>query len=177
MDMRFQSFEHAEDSCKEEGFHTAVDTSGQASWERIQKSLPYIDLVLYDLKHMDAQKHKKLTGASNQLILENLKRISATGIAIEIRIPIIPTVNNRPEHIDAVGRFVATLDREVAVRLLSYHSFAGSKYSSIGRVNTLPKVDSPSQEQMKSLTRRLHRAMARKKNMRPIITCVLPRSS
>jgi pyruvate formate lyase activating enzyme len=126
-------------------------------------SLPNVDLVLYDLKHMDAQEHKKLTGASNQLILENLKRLSTAGVAIEIRIPIIPSLNDSPEHIDAAGGFIAALEnREIAVRLLSYNSLAGSKYSSIGRMNTLPLVDSPSQQQLRALAERLRNAVVQK---------------
>lgn len=149
--------------CKEEGFHTAVDTSGAIQWPIIEQSLSNIDLMLYDLKHMDPAEHKKLTGNSNELSFENLKRLAAAGVPLEVRMPIIPTINDDPEHIESAGRFIAELANVVAVKLLPYHSFAGSKYKSVGRANTLPVVESPSQDELNALANLLHKTMERKK--------------
>jgi pyruvate formate lyase activating enzyme len=70
---------------REDGIHTALDTTGFAKWEIIESVLPYVDLVLFDVKVPDNVKHKKWTGVSNTLILENLKKIAATGTPIRIR--------------------------------------------------------------------------------------------
>jgi pyruvate formate lyase activating enzyme len=135
-------------ACKAEGLHTAVDTSGHISWAVIEESLPYIDLVLYDLKHPHPQQHKQYTGATNELALEHLRLLSQVGVPIEIRIPVIPTVNDSPELMAAIGRFIAPLNNIVAVRLLPYHRLAGSKYAGIGRSNTMPQVDTPTKEDL-----------------------------
>jgi pyruvate formate lyase activating enzyme len=150
--------------CKEEGFHTAVDTSGAIPWKVLEQSLPYIDLLLYDLKHMDPGEHKRFTGQSNTLSFENLTRVDSAGVPIEIRMPIIPTINDDPANIDASGRFLAGLKNLTAVKLLPYHSFAGSKYESVGRPNTLPVVESPTQSEMNSLAKQLYEAMVSQKS-------------
>lgn len=172
-------------ACKEEGFHTAVDTSGHVPWHAIEQALPYIDLVLYDLKHMDPEAHKQNTGAPNDRILINLKKISewrgkeavsrgsatvveeaaagaspdqrGAGVPIEIRIPVIPTLNDHDEFIEQAGDFLGSLDAVKTVRLLAYHNFAGSKYESVGRANTLPDVDSPTKESLKEMAGKLRR--------------------
>ena len=142
--------------CKEAGLHTAVDTSGAVRWEVIEPSLPYVDLFLYDLKQMDSEKHKEVVGRSNELSLANLKRLDQAGASIEIRMPIIPTINDDNDHINAAGRFIAKLDNVAAVKLLPYHSFAGTKYKSVGRKNTLPAVEAPTQTDMNSLAEKLY---------------------
>ena len=77
-----------------EGIHTAVDTAGFQPWERFEKILPNTDLFLYDIKAADSDVHKKLTGVTNELILENLKKLQALGKRIWIRIPYIPGRNS-----------------------------------------------------------------------------------
>ncbi len=144
-------------ACKAEGLHTAVDTSGQTSWPLIEEALPYIDLILYDLKHTDSAEHKRYTGATTDLPLEHLRRLSRTGVPIEIRIPVVPTANDAPEVGEAMGRFIASLGNIVGVRLLPYHNLAGSKYISIGRPNTMPQVESPSREDMERVAGYLQR--------------------
>ncbi|MCL4466880.1 MAG: glycyl-radical enzyme activating protein [Chloroflexi bacterium] len=138
-------------SCKAAGLHTAVDTCGNVPWAVIQKTLPYIDLALYDLKHMDPGEHKRHAGATNDLALRNLRRLSKSGVPIEIRIPLIPTVNDSPAHVEAIGRFLASLDNIVGVRLLPYLRLAGSKYASIGRPNRMPEVDTPTREHLETV--------------------------
>jgi pyruvate formate lyase activating enzyme len=74
--------------CREEGIHTALDTCGFAEWTVLERILPHIDLFLFDLKHMDSQKHHQFTGINNDLILENLQRIDQRAKPIWIRIPL-----------------------------------------------------------------------------------------
>mgnify|MGYP001115213527 CR=1 FL=1 len=139
--------------CKAEGLHTAVQTSGHVTWEAITQALPYVDLWLYDLKHLSPQRHKQYTGASNRLILNNLRRLSSYGSPIEVHVLIIPRINDSKEDIGLVAHLLASLKNITAVRLLTYHRLAGSKYHSLGRENTMPNVASPSGRRLRQISR------------------------
>ena len=139
--------------CRAEGFHTAVETCGQIPWAILEKALPYVDLWLYDLKHFSPDSHERYTGSSNRLILENLTRISSRGAAVEVHMLIVPSINDSRDEIESAARFLASLPRIEAVRLLSYHRLAGSKYESLGRVNTMPDVQSPSMHHLQKVAR------------------------
>jgi pyruvate formate lyase activating enzyme len=141
--------------CKAEGFHTAVDTCGQVTWSVIKRALPYVDLVLYDVKHISPELHKRYTGATNSLILSNLRRISESGVPIEVRMLIVPGVNDSGEWTEGAGEFLASLPQVPAVRLLPYHRLAGSKYTSLGKENTMPDVQPPTRRRMHEIARRL----------------------
>ena len=91
--------------CKERGIHTAVDTCGYFSTENLKLVLPYTDLMLFDLKHMDPQKHRAYTSQENSLILKNLKEIVQSGIQIFIRIPIIPGYNDSKENLIETAKY------------------------------------------------------------------------
>ena len=137
--------------CKAEGFHTALDTCGQANWGVIKKVLPYVDLVLYDLKHNSPRQHKKYTGTSNQRILGNLRRICDYGVPVEVRMLIVPTINDSRKVIESAAEFLSPLDNITAIRLLAYHRLAGSKYQSLGLENSMPDVPSPDTSQMQQI--------------------------
>lgn len=122
---------------KETGINTAVDTCGLVPREAIDKVLPYTDTFLYDIKAIDEDVHKKCTGQSNKLILENLKYIDSCGKAIEIRIPFVPGFND--DQIEKIAQVLSTLKKSKAVKVLPYHNYAGSKYAALGMENTLPK--------------------------------------
>ena len=81
--------------CHEQGVHTALDTCGYASWQILEKLVPYIDLFLYDVKLMDHEHHQKYTGVSNHLILQNLQKLSSNGALIQIRMPLIAGISTR----------------------------------------------------------------------------------
>lgn len=121
---------------KEEGIHTAVDTCGFVSKEAFDKVLPYTDLFLYDLKAIDEEVHRRCTGQSNRLILENLSRLDALGKDIEIRIPYVPGYNH--DQVEKIRNFLQNLTHITAVKVLPYHNYAGSKYTSLDMENTLP---------------------------------------
>ncbi|GAB6273492.1 MAG: glycyl-radical enzyme activating protein [Peptococcaceae bacterium] len=117
--------------------HTALDTCGYAKWEVLESVLEWTDLVLFDLKHMDAQAHKEYCGVTNEVILENARRIAAKKVPLRIRIPVIPGRNDTVENMRLTAEFVAALDREnknviQVVDLLPYHPYAGSKYVQFG---------------------------------------------
>ncbi|MDP7289167.1 MAG: glycyl-radical enzyme activating protein [Phycisphaerae bacterium] len=141
--------------CRAEGFHTALDTSGQGAWESLQAAAEHADLVLYDLKVMDPAAHEKHTGVSNDLILENLRRLCALGTPVEIRMPIIPAMNDSAQDIDTAGEFISGLDNIVGVRLLAYHRLAAAKYERIGRDNPAGDLKSPDANHLAKIAERL----------------------
>lgn len=122
---------------KQHNIHTAVDTSGFVTREALDKVIPYTDVFLYDIKAKDELVHIKCTGRSNSLILDNLKYLDSLGKKIEIRIPYVPSYNDG--EIESIARFLAPMRSIEKIRVLPYHSYAGSKYSALGMKNTLPE--------------------------------------
>lgn len=142
--------------CKDEGIHTAVDTTGFAKWEVIEPILPYTDLFLYDLKCMDSALHKQVTGVPNELILENAKKIAAAGGKFQIRIPTIPMVNDSVEAFDAVGKFICELGDSVElVQLLPYHTLGTVKWERLNRKGPVLEAIPPTDELMQARKKQL----------------------
>lgn len=132
---------------KEEKIHCAVDTSGAVPWAAFETILPYTDMFLYDLKHIDDARHREQVGTSNRQIIANLRRLSNGKTAIEIRIPVIPGFNADDDSILAAGRFLGELNNISGVRLLPYH-FAHSKYATVGHADVMPEVEPSTPEQI-----------------------------
>jgi pyruvate formate lyase activating enzyme len=134
----------------EENITVAIDTTGFAPGESYEKIAPYTDLFLYDLKHMDSEKHRKLCGVPNEPILENARRIARAGGKFQIRIPVIPKLNDSGENLRAAARFAVSLgDAALEIQLLPYHKLGASKYTRIGRDYPLRNVEAPSDEIMR----------------------------
>ncbi len=131
---------------KQEEIHCAVDTSGFVNREAIIKVEPYTDLFLFDIKHMSEEGHRRCTGVSNKMILDNLVYLNESGKRIEIRIPIIPGWNDMA--VNEVAGFLRSINFEQKVKLLPYNNLAGSKYTAVGKVNTMPEAEPPDDEQM-----------------------------
>lgn len=121
---------------KENGIHTAVDTSGLTSRTVLARVMPYTDIFLYDIKAIDEATHQKCTGVSNRAILENLLYLDEMGAKTEIRIPLVPNYNEK--EIEKIAALLKKLKHVSAVRVLPYHSYAASKYGALGMENTLP---------------------------------------
>ena len=137
--------------CKQHYIHTAIETCGFVKWARFQKMLDYVDLVYLDVKHMDDAAHGELTGASNQLILENARRVAAMRPMI-IRIPVIPGYNDSEDSMLDTAMFAAKLDKNLQrVELLPYHRFGTQTYSRLGREYKLTDAESPSDDHMTRL--------------------------
>ena len=134
--------------CKAEGLHTTIDTSGQTSWRIFERLLPFTDLVLYDVKHMDEGKHKTYTGVSNRAILANLKKIGEFGLPIEVRVPIIPGINDAEEDIVRSAQFLTGVKGITRVELLPFHKLGESKYARLGIEYRLDGLESPPKERM-----------------------------
>lgn len=137
--------------CRKRGIHTAIETCGFQKWDVLKNILQYVDLVLYDLKHINPVKHLKYTGVSNKLIFENAQRIVSKNIPMIIRIPIIPKYTASKENIKAIARFVSNLKEVKKIELLPYHGLGEPKYKKLGRKYELEGVPSPSSEQMQEL--------------------------
>lgn len=127
---------------KQAHLHTALDTCGYCKWSDLEPLLPYTDLVLYDLKHMDSEMHSRMTGVDNSLILTNFQRIQARETPIWVRVPLIPDYNDSEENARALGVFLKPYP-QVKVDILPYHGYGEPKYQEIGRTyhmknNTVP---------------------------------------
>lgn len=142
--------------CCSVGIHTAVDTCGHVPWEAFEAVHPFTDLFLYDLKHMDPARHQEFTGASNELLIENLRRLSEQGVPIEIRMPIIPGANDSRESVCRAAEFAASLDNVAGVRLLPYLRLSQSKYHRLGLSHILPMEETPDRERMNEIAGWVH---------------------
>jgi len=120
------------EKCKEIGLHTAVDTAGNVLFERFEQVRPLVDLFLYDLKVMDDEVHKRFTGVSNRLIIENLKRLADGRSDIYIRIPVIPGVNDNMDNMRKSADLLSPLSGIKLVELLPFHFLGEAKYKSLG---------------------------------------------
>jgi pyruvate formate lyase activating enzyme len=136
---------------KKAGMHTALDTSGYVKWDILSRILEYVDLVLYDVKHMDPLKHKEYTGLSNRLILSNLRKLDKLGIPIEIRMPMIPGVNDYEGNLAAVSGFLSEMRNIGRVKLLPYHRLGEGKYERLDMKYKLKSLEPPDKARIEKL--------------------------
>ena len=137
------------EACKQRHLHTALDTCGYAPWPILKKVLEHVDLVLYDIKHMDPKLHKEATGKGNRLVLSNLRRIPRQK-KVWLRIPLIPGFNDSEENLTRVSE----LGREIGVEkvsILPYHKLAEEKYKQLGKRYTMADIEPPSKERLQEI--------------------------
>ncbi|WP_407436312.1 glycyl-radical enzyme activating protein [Lelliottia sp.] len=129
----------------EQGIHTAVETCLHVPWHAIEPSLPYVDLFLADLKHVDGEVFKQWAGGSAKRVLENLKRLAAAGKKITIRVPLIPGFNADEASIKAITRFAADKLNVREIHFLPYHTLGMNKYTLLGQPYSAPDkpLDNP----------------------------------
>ena len=139
-------------ACRERGISTAVDTSGFTPWRVLDEIRPLVDLFLYDLKLMEATRHRQWTGVSNEVIMSNLWKLSKLGQKIIVRIPLVPGINDDEENLRQTGKFLASLPNIPPVELLPYHNIADGKYTGLGVEYALPGIHSPTPERMKEIS-------------------------
>ncbi len=106
---------------KEYGINTAMESTGFAKCDIIEQYLPYLDLYLMDIKHMQSKKHEQFTSRPNELILENAKKIAEKAKQLIIRVPVVPTFNDTESEILEIARFAASLPNVNELHLLPYH--------------------------------------------------------
>jgi pyruvate formate lyase activating enzyme len=139
--------------CKDKGYHTAVDTSGYSSAENFNSIIPFTDLFLFDIKHLDEAKHIQLTGVSNKDILYNYLLLTNCGKDFYVRIPIIPGMNDDDNYLERLRNFListktASLNR---ISLLPYHKIGKSKYKKFNIQFEMEGTEPPDNLKMKKL--------------------------
>ncbi len=120
--------------CRRWGYHTAVETCGQARWDDLRAVAAVTNLFLYDLKEFDSARHEELTGVGNELILENLENLLALGADVTVRVPVVPGANDDRESLRALATFVAVHPRLGRVELLPCHALGAHKYAALDRM-------------------------------------------
>lgn len=136
--------------CQQAGLHTTMDTCGHAPAAALEAVLKHLDLVLYDVKHMEEEAHRRATGVSNKRILANALAVARAGISMIMRLPLIPRINDSEQNVRATARFA----QELGVRrldLLPYHRFGASKYTNLDRRYRLDGMTSPPDEEVARL--------------------------
>ena len=121
---------HLFNKCRQAAIHTCLDTTGFVKTDVLQKILENTKLVLYDIKHMNPEKHKEYTGVDNSLILENARMVAASKPMI-VRVPLISGHNDSEENLTAVSRFMNELGLK-RIDILPYHSLGKMKYTRLG---------------------------------------------
>ena len=118
------------------GVHSAVETAGHVTFNRLIRMLPHTDLFLFDVKETDDALHQKFTGVPNTRILNNLKSLHDAGASVLVRLPVIPGLNDREEHFEGVARIVKPLTNLTGVEVMPYHSLGTGKLPRLGMDST-----------------------------------------
>lgn len=139
-------------ACKEEGLHTAMESTAFANYAVIDRILPVLDQYLMDIKHINSEKHQLFTGQRNELVLENAKKIAASGkTELIIRVPVIPTFNDTEAEIAEIAEFAGGLPGVKEINLLPYHRLGSDKYDGLNREYSLMGIMPPRIEEMERL--------------------------
>jgi len=142
--------------CHEAGISTAVDTSGFAPTDSFRAIAPVTDLFLFDIKTLDRQIHYETTGVYPELILQNLDYLLAEGKKIQVRLPIVPGINDTPAQLEAIALFLHRYQSRIdGVDLLPYHAIAAHKYQRMELENQLEKLPSTKREALLPLKEKL----------------------
>lgn len=140
------------EAAQEAYLHTALETCGHAPWSHFEAVLKHVDLLQFDLKHMNPAKHQELTGQSNELILDNLSRVLSMKAQedVVIRIPVIPGCTDSVQNIKETAGFAAGLGF-TQMELVPYHRLGASKYSQYGMLCPMPNCEPPRQPHLDRL--------------------------
>ncbi len=133
--------------------HTTIETSGYGQWPALLGLISNCDLVFIDLKHIESQAHRSLTGVDNGIILQNITNIARFRAAhgypqLVVRMPVIPGLNDDEETLRKIGQFVADLPGDIEINLLPYHRFGADKYGMVDLTYQLPDIQVPTRERM-----------------------------
>jgi len=140
---------------KKREIQIALDTSGYASYNILNRIRDKVDLFLYDIKLMDDTRHRKYTGVSNKPILSNLKKLDHIESNIAISLPIITDINDSEQNITQTAEFISSLSHVQYVSLLPYHKTAADKYKNLSKQYRLQRTQPPSNEKLKAIRKRL----------------------
>ena len=145
------------------GIHTCLDTSGitfrpdnPALLSRFERLLAVTNLVMLDIKHIDDEKHKTLTGRTNQNILDLARYLSDTGKPVWIRHVLVPERSDYDEYLEQLNDFIQTLKNVERVEVLPYHTLGEYKWKELGYDYPLEGIEPPSKERIANANRILH---------------------
>ena len=138
-------------AARENGINTAIETTGFADWEVIQRFIPEVDVFLMDIKHTNSAKHKEFTTKPNELILNNARKIAEKAKRLIIRVHVIPGFNDTIEEIGEIAKFTASLPNVNEIHLLPYHRMGKDKYDGLTRPYLMGDVPSPTTAKMQEL--------------------------
>jgi len=130
--------------CRREEIGTAIETSSLVSWSVIERFMPLVDHWMCDVKHVDDDRHRELTGTANRQILDNVRRLCSEGASVMIRLPLIPTLNDDEESLRALGGFAGEVAPKDGLELMPYHRIGQGKYERVEReynLKELPEAD------------------------------------
>ncbi len=137
--------------CANFGIHTAIETCGYTQFNILESLIDYADLLLYDLKHMNDELHRKATGVSNRPILKNLKKIaSETDVECVVRVPLICGFNDNEKNIKETLSFVSALGIK-QLDLLPFNELPSGKYKSLGLIWEYERVQRQSNKRLAEL--------------------------
>ena len=153
--MQFSFLQELLKRCKDVGINTCIETSGFSSTEKFKQILPLVDTLLFDYKITNAEEHKKHTGVSNALILENLDVAYKYGTSIFLRCPVINGINDNEEHFEGIRALDLKYPNLKGIELLPYHATGNNKRTSIGEEKTLQNLKTTSDEMVASWLDRL----------------------
>lgn len=139
-------------AAQDAGITTALESMGCADYSVIESILPYLDQYLLDIKHMNPAKHKEFTGRSNEMMLENARKIAASHeTELSIRVPVIPGFNDTEEEIRAIAAYAKEIGNVKRMHLLPYHRLGQDKYAGLNRPYLMGDVEPPANEKMERL--------------------------
>ncbi len=151
--------------CKAEGIHTCLDTSGATFSRRpsylkkLDELLKYTDLILLDLKHIDSEKHKFLTGQNNEHILDFARYLAEKQIPVWVRHVLVPTITDYDEYLNRLADFIKTLDNVEKIEVLPYHRLGAYKWEQLGLEYKLKDVEPPEKERVENAEKILNAAL------------------
>ena len=139
-------------ACREEGISTAIETSSFTDGKNVELLLPWLDVALCDIKHVDDDKHIRYTGQSNKNILENVRKVGLSkSTKLYIRIPVIPGFNSTEKEIGDITSYAAQIPGVRGIHLLPYHRLGETKYNGLGQEYELKGIEPMSPKEMESL--------------------------
>ncbi|RKD22413.1 pyruvate formate-lyase-activating protein [Caminicella sporogenes] len=132
--------------CKEEGIHTALDTSGCIKLENVKEVLNYTDLVLLDIKFFDEVKYKEITGGNLELTIKFAKYLSLINKPMWVRYVLVPNLTDDLDIIEEMAEFLSTLKSLEKVEILPFHKMGEYKWEKLGYDYRLKKTKAPTKE-------------------------------
>lgn len=140
-------------ACRERQIHTCLDTSGFAPFDTIAAAAAVCDRVLFDIKILDSRAHQRHTGRPADPVLDNLRRLSETGVDLKLRFPLIPTLTDTDENIDGIIEFLLRETRFRDIHILPFHRTGEGKYDRLNMTNHLTDIPTPDRERVDAVGR------------------------